>query len=268
MRRVQGHELIIQVSQLRNSLEALLGKAVADREEMVNLLNRTYKLSPLTDVLALNSVLRSLQDKVVQWEYVGVSFGGTCQPLISGSNEFADVEKSFMPSEKDLKRSEPRLMMSHTLEADHQVTANHLKKLFPNQEVFNTLDKNSAGVSVAEADEKETKSGDEDPPSQSEPPTPAMEESASRSETIEPPSIDLDSLQDDDVTPCVTERQRNPLSEPTTPGVESDSTISAIPRHSPGPDQADQPASSELDTDNKGSPFVSRIPRRVKPAPK
>jgi len=52
------------------SLETLLGKAVADREEMVNLLNRTYKLTPMTDVLALNPVLRSLQDKVVQWEWV------------------------------------------------------------------------------------------------------------------------------------------------------------------------------------------------------
>ena len=56
------------VPQLQASLEALLGKAVGDREEMVNLLNRTYKLTPMTDSLALNSVLRTLQDKVVQWE--------------------------------------------------------------------------------------------------------------------------------------------------------------------------------------------------------
>jgi len=46
----------------------MLSRAVADREEMVNLLNRTYKLTPMTDVLALNTVLRTLQDKVVQWE--------------------------------------------------------------------------------------------------------------------------------------------------------------------------------------------------------
>jgi 1-phosphatidylinositol-3-phosphate 5-kinase len=49
-------------------MEAMLSRAVADREELVNLLNRTYKLSPMTDVLALNTVLRTLQDKVVQWE--------------------------------------------------------------------------------------------------------------------------------------------------------------------------------------------------------
>ena len=46
----------------------MLARAVADREEMVNLLNRTYKLTPMTDVLALNTVLRTFQDKVVQWE--------------------------------------------------------------------------------------------------------------------------------------------------------------------------------------------------------
>lgn len=57
-----------QVALLRTALEAMLTRAVADREEMVNLLNRTYKLTPMTDVLALNTVLRTLQDKVVQWE--------------------------------------------------------------------------------------------------------------------------------------------------------------------------------------------------------
>jgi len=57
-----------QVTVLRIALEGMLSRAVADREEMVNLLNRTYKLTPMTDVLALNTVLRTLQDKVVQWE--------------------------------------------------------------------------------------------------------------------------------------------------------------------------------------------------------
>jgi 1-phosphatidylinositol-3-phosphate 5-kinase len=58
----------MQVPLLTSSLETLLGRAVADREEMVNLLNRTYKLTPMTDALALNPVLRTLQDRVVQWE--------------------------------------------------------------------------------------------------------------------------------------------------------------------------------------------------------
>jgi 1-phosphatidylinositol-3-phosphate 5-kinase len=58
------------VTLLKTALETMLSRAVADREEMVNLLNRTYKLTPMTDVLALNMVLRTLQDKVVQWEYI------------------------------------------------------------------------------------------------------------------------------------------------------------------------------------------------------
>jgi 1-phosphatidylinositol-3-phosphate 5-kinase len=57
-----------KVALLKMALENMLSRAVADREEMVNLLNRTYKLTPMTDVLALNTVLRTLQDKVVQWE--------------------------------------------------------------------------------------------------------------------------------------------------------------------------------------------------------
>jgi 1-phosphatidylinositol-3-phosphate 5-kinase len=56
------------VTLLRTALEAMLARAVSDREEMVNLLNRTYKLTPITDVLALNSVLQTLQDRVIQWE--------------------------------------------------------------------------------------------------------------------------------------------------------------------------------------------------------
>jgi 1-phosphatidylinositol-3-phosphate 5-kinase len=66
------------VTLLKTALEAMLSRAVADREEMVNLLNRTYKLTPMTDVLALNTVLRSLQDKVVQWEYVIDGLEGRC----------------------------------------------------------------------------------------------------------------------------------------------------------------------------------------------
>ena len=57
-----------KISSLKTALEAMLARAVADREEMVNLLNRTYKLTSMTDVLALNTVLKTLQEKVVQWE--------------------------------------------------------------------------------------------------------------------------------------------------------------------------------------------------------
>lgn len=55
---------------MRNDRDQLLTRAVADRDEMVNALNRTYKQTPPTDVLAINVVLQALQDKVIQWEWV------------------------------------------------------------------------------------------------------------------------------------------------------------------------------------------------------
>lgn len=56
------------VDKLRQDRDMLLSRAVADRDEMVNSLNRTYKQTPPTDVLAINVVLQALQDKVIQWE--------------------------------------------------------------------------------------------------------------------------------------------------------------------------------------------------------
>lgn len=61
---VQGEK----VAQLRELVEELQTRAGADRDELVTLLNKTYKATPMTDTLALNTVLRSIQDKVVQWE--------------------------------------------------------------------------------------------------------------------------------------------------------------------------------------------------------
>ena len=64
----QNTEAHLQGSSLKEVVGKLLARATADREEIVNVLNRTYKLTPLTDVLAMNPVLRAMQDKVVQWE--------------------------------------------------------------------------------------------------------------------------------------------------------------------------------------------------------
>ncbi|KAL7418740.1 Mitochondrial distribution and morphology protein 12 [Cryptotrichosporon argae] len=114
-----------KVALLRQAVEALLSKAVADRDELNTLLNRTYKLTHITDVLALNTVLRVLQDKVVQWD-----------------SDFVDVEKAFMPSETDLRK----------------MTASHLKRLFANQDVFGSLERSIAGLTVSEVDEKDVKS--------------------------------------------------------------------------------------------------------------
>ncbi|KAK4687031.1 hypothetical protein P7C73_g3088, partial [Tremellales sp. Uapishka_1] len=227
-----------KVSLLRTALENMLSRAVADREELVNLLNRTYKLTPMTDVLALNTVLRTLQDKVVQWDL-----------------DFADIEKAFMPSEKDLRR----------------MTATHLKRLFANQDVFNSLDRSVAGLTVSEADEKDGDKTEKlsilETPGPSEPATPAF--SPTSDAGVSPlPHLDLETpnVEDDGITPTVAPRA-DPFS--TSPGYDSDSTISAIRRDSPerqrSPETMDRLDSSGMDSDIHG--FVSRLPRRSRPAP-
>ncbi|WWC88696.1 uncharacterized protein L201_003609 [Kwoniella dendrophila CBS 6074] len=230
-----------KIGSLKTALEAMLSRAVADREEMVNLLNRTYKLTPLTDVLALNTVLRTLQDKVVQWDA-----------------DFAEVEKTFMPSEKDLRR----------------MTATHLKRLFANQDVFNSLDRNVASLTVSEADEKESKDVSTDStPLPSEPATPGLTstDADSGNLSVETATFDLNADSDNANTPIggVIREEPNPLSQPATPGREreydSDSTISAIRRDSPERSPMRMIESSGIDSD--AHPFVSRLPRRSRPAP-
>ncbi|ORY28463.1 hypothetical protein BCR39DRAFT_534797 [Naematelia encephala] len=226
-----------KVSLLQTALEGMLARAVADREELVNLLNRTYKLTPMTDVLAINTVLRNLQDKVVQWDA-----------------DFADIEKAFMPSEKDLRR----------------MTATHLKRLFANQDVFNSLDRNVTNLTVSEADEKDEKLDTSESNTITEPATPSITSEAGSS-TLEPPQLDLHSIADERTpTLGIIAPVSNPMSEPQTPGqYDSDSTISAAPKISPSRSPAvmmERVESSGVDSD--AHPFVSRLPRRSRPAPR
>ncbi|ORX40062.1 hypothetical protein BD324DRAFT_254115 [Kockovaella imperatae] len=215
-----------KVALLKAALEGMLARAVADREEMVNLLNRTYKLTELTDVLALNMVLRVLQDKVVQWD-----------------QDFADIEKAFMPSEKDLRR----------------MTATHLKRLFANQDAFGSL--NVAGMTVSEADEKESKT--EESANENE-----KDENADTSTPMAAPCRDLDGAPPDsgEVTPLVGLFEPAPEPTPSDAPVgsrdyDSDSTISALKRDSPRRTRVPSIDISVVhDTD-----FVSRLPRRAQP---
>lgn len=140
------------------------------------------------------------------------------------------------------------------------MTANHLRKLFPNQDIFNSIDRNPAGVTISEGDEKEAKSGDETVQTDTEPSTPSTD--AFHPAQLEPPPpTDLGDPEDDSATPCaVVNVTRDPFSQPPSPGGESDSTISAVPRASPeklepGAEIAARPVK-----------FVARLPRRSRPA--
>ncbi|KAK8858596.1 hypothetical protein IAR55_002825 [Kwoniella newhampshirensis] len=227
-----------KVGLLKAALEGMLSRAVADREEMVNLLNRTYKLTPVTDVLALNTVLRTLQDKVVQWD-----------------SDFVDIEKAFMPSEKDLRR----------------MTATHLKRLFDKQDVFNSLDRNVASLTVSEADEKETKDLEpEGTPTSTEPPTPSLLSDDVGSHSNDPAHLDLNSDTENAITPVggIIRPLPNPLSQSATPReYDSDSTISAVRRDSPERSPVRQETMESSGMESDAHPFVSRLPRRSRPAP-
>lgn len=155
------------------------------------------------------------------------------------------------------------------------VTATHLKRLFANQDVFNSLDRNVAGMTVTEADEKEVKSGEGESLPSTEAPAPRPEsppapaESSGHTETSNTPS--------DGPTPLagIYGPVRNPMSAPQSPMREydSDSTISAHPQRDLPPPvkllrppMGDAVESSGMDSDAHG--FVSRLPRRSRPTPR
>lgn len=100
------------MDELRRTLNDLANKAIADRNFLTLEMDRTYKFSPLTDVLALNSVYQMLQEKAVAWEYVQWQSEATlvvahADPVFSAHRtEFHELEKVYLPSEKDIRRSE------------------------------------------------------------------------------------------------------------------------------------------------------------------
>jgi 1-phosphatidylinositol-3-phosphate 5-kinase len=230
-----------KVAQLRNDRDTLLTRAVADRDEIVNSLNRTYKQTQPTDVLAINVVLQALQDKVIQWDL-----------------DFLEVEKMYTPTEKDLRR----------------MTATHLKRLFATQDVFGSLDNKMTNLSVPEVDEPEKSGSDSQ---HSKPPSPTTAENMEATLQLPPfdslmsldsgldavnqldsPSVATEVASSDVTTPTPTlARSTAPLAIPVT-DYDSDSTISAVPGRS-----LTSNGLSGMDSDN----FVSRLPRRTRPAP-
>lgn len=68
--RRNTYSLLSQIEELRSILNDRANKAIVDRNSLIATMDRAYKLSPMTDVLALNSVYQALQEKAVSWEYV------------------------------------------------------------------------------------------------------------------------------------------------------------------------------------------------------
>ncbi|KAK9366461.1 hypothetical protein V1509DRAFT_568789 [Lipomyces kononenkoae] len=86
-------------------VEVLRDRATREREDLHNMLQTVYVNSSYRAYLPLNAVVRSLQERVVQWDL-----------------EFADFDRSFYPSEKDIAR----------------LTAMQLKKMFLERETSTT----------------------------------------------------------------------------------------------------------------------------------
>ncbi|KAK9351951.1 hypothetical protein V1523DRAFT_415429 [Lipomyces doorenjongii] len=78
-------------------VELLRDRATRERQDLLDMLQTIYVKSSYRAFLPLNAVVRSLQERVVQWDL-----------------EFADFDRSFFPSEKDIAR----------------LTAMQLKKMF------------------------------------------------------------------------------------------------------------------------------------------
>lgn len=75
------------LDECKRKIEALIKKAQEDHAALNKRLQDRYTSSRYWEVIPLNEVLRAIQEKVVEWETI-----------------FADFEKNFFPSEKDIKR--------------------------------------------------------------------------------------------------------------------------------------------------------------------
>ena len=237
------------VEELRRTLSSMSEAAMVDRQSIEEELDRTYKLSSATDVLVLNSVYLALQDKVVQWDV-----------------EFQDLEKQYLPSEKDIRH----------------MTATHLKRLFAGQDFFPNVDRSASGQTVGA---RETKDKDSDMAKRGQEEAAAEKQSgddqpdpekcpADDSQSLEVPILTLDAADDPLATPLAEHPpQTGPSSqtlEPVERDYDSESTISAMPREmcSVGPlTQLRNIDSSTSGLESDAVVFASRLPRRARPAP-
>ncbi|EPS30239.1 hypothetical protein PDE_05189 [Penicillium oxalicum 114-2] len=75
------------LDECRRKIDSLHKKAQDDNAALRECLQEKYTNSRYWEVIPLNEVLRAIQEKVVEWDII-----------------FADFERSFFPSEKDIKR--------------------------------------------------------------------------------------------------------------------------------------------------------------------
>ncbi|KAJ5912915.1 hypothetical protein N7504_001798 [Penicillium tannophilum] len=75
------------LDECKKEIDRLVKKANEHQSALIRLLQEKYSGSRYWEIIPLNEVLRSVQEKVVEWD-----------------TTFAEFEQSFFPSEKDIKR--------------------------------------------------------------------------------------------------------------------------------------------------------------------
>jgi 1-phosphatidylinositol-3-phosphate 5-kinase len=111
-----------KVEDCRKEIEILVKKANDDHNGLIKHLQEQYMNSRYWEVIPLNEVLRAVQEKVVEWD-----------------TTFADFERNFFPSEKDIRR----------------LASLQLKKIF--------LDKDASATSLTSTEETPTTPTEKDP---------------------------------------------------------------------------------------------------------
>lgn len=114
--------MLEKVEDFRKEIEVLVKKANDDHNGLIKHLQEKYTNSRYWEVIPLNEVLRAVQEKVVEWD-----------------TTFADFERNFFPSEKDIRR----------------LASLQLKKIF--------LDKDGSATSLTSTEETPTTPTEKDP---------------------------------------------------------------------------------------------------------
>ncbi|CRG90028.1 1-phosphatidylinositol-3-phosphate 5-kinase [Talaromyces islandicus] len=95
-----------KVEECREETEMLFKKANEDHASLTKHLQEKYTNSHYWEVIPLNEVLRAVQEKVVEWDTL-----------------FADFERNFFPSEKDIRRLASLQLKKIFLDRDASATS-------------------------------------------------------------------------------------------------------------------------------------------------
>lgn len=90
----------------KRETERLIKKAHEDQASLIRLLQDKYSGSRYWEIIPLNEVLRSVQEKVVEWDTI-----------------FSEFEQGFFPSEKDIKRLATLQLKKIFLDKDASVSS-------------------------------------------------------------------------------------------------------------------------------------------------